>query len=90
METGRETGTFEKNEAKVRSGPNGDMAARSDHVRFTPDCGSRSGTLAARRTWLPGQRRPRDVPSGTQAGVPVLFQAKHIAVKNAVFEIVRR
>jgi hypothetical protein len=65
------------------------MAARSDHVRFTPDRGSRGGMLAARRTWLPGQSQPRDVPPGTQAGVTALSLAKHIAVKNAVFEIVR-
>jgi hypothetical protein len=31
----------------------------------------------------------RAIPSGTQAGVAVLFHAKHIAVKNAVLEIVR-
>ena len=73
----------------VRVGSNGDMAARSDHVRFTPDCGSRDGMLAARRTWLPEQSQPRDIPSGTQADAAILFHAKHIAVKNAVFEIVR-
>jgi hypothetical protein len=36
-----------------------------------------------------GQSQPRDVPSGKQAGVAVLFLTKHIAVRNAVFQIVR-
>jgi hypothetical protein len=65
------------------------MAARSDHVRFSRIAEVVAAMLAARWTWLPGQSQPRDAPSGTQAGVAALFLAKHIAVKDAVFQIVR-
>jgi hypothetical protein len=40
-------------------GSNGDMAARSDHVRFTPDSGSRGSMPSARWTFRPNAEAGR-------------------------------